>query len=325
MQYLKNPSTDAHYNMAFDEYCLQQLSSDAPLFCLWQNAPAVIVGQNQNVYTEVNLPYLRQHGIQLARRVTGGGAVYHDLQNLNFTFVSPLHDLDTDVSCLLDHIVQALQQLGVPATFSGRNDILVEEHKVGGTAKRVWHDRLMVHGTLMYDVDIPTLTEVLSTPQSKLTAKGIASVRSRVGNLRQWLPQCPNVQSFYHLLHKQLAGTDAELVLDVHQLHAINQLAVEKFATWQWNYGLSPLGTFTKQQHFACGTIEVRLCVEKGILTDIRFGGDFLGNYSPTPLIAALTGTRFEHDALLAVLRQQPVNRFFDQLTNDQFLQFILS
>lgn len=325
MQYLKNPSTDAHYNMAFDEYCLQQLSSDAPLFCLWQNAPAVIVGQNQNVYAEVNLPFLHQHGIRLARRVTGGGAVYHDLQNLNFTFVKQLHDLDTDVSGLLGHIVQALRQLGVPATFSGRNDILVEERKVGGTAKRVWHDRLMVHGTLMYDVDIPTLTEVLSTPQSKLTAKGIASVRSRVGNLRQWLPQCPDVHSFRHLLHEQLAGTDAEFILDDHQLHAIGQLSAEKFATWQWNYGLSPLGTFTKQQHFTCGTIEMQLRVEKGILTDISFGGDFLGNYSPAPLVAALIGTRFEHDALLMVLQQHPAGRFFDQLNDEQFLQFILS
>ncbi len=311
--------------MAFDEYCLQQLSSDAPLFYLWQNAPAVIVGQNQNVYAEVNLPYLEQHGIQLARRVTGGGAVYHDLQNLNFSFVSQLRDLDTDVSFLLDLVVQALRRLGVPATFSGRNDILVEGHKVGGTAKRVWHDRLMVHGTLMYDVDIPTLIEALGTPQSKLTAKGIASVRSRVGNLRQLLPQCPDVQSFRDLLHEQLAGADAEFILDDHQLHSIVQLAAQKFATWQWNYGLSPIGTFTKQQHFACGTIEVRLCIEKGILTAISFGGDFLGNYSPAPLAAALIGTRFEHDALLTVLQQNPVERFFDQLTNNQFLQFILS
>ena len=180
MRFLNNPSTDPWYNLSFDEYCLEQYPSDDRFFYLWRNRPSVIVGLNQNVYAEVNLDYLDAQGICLVRRSTGGGAVYHDLQNLNYTLVG------RGVSP--EPVVEALRRLGVPAELSGRNDIFVEGRKVSGYARRVWRDRELIHGTLMYDVDLDTLARALDVPGSKLAVKGVASVRSRVANLKEYLP-----------------------------------------------------------------------------------------------------------------------------------------
>ncbi|MBP5740417.1 MAG: lipoate--protein ligase family protein, partial [Bacteroidales bacterium] len=188
MRYLRNDSTDPHFNMAFDGFCLERLPLDEPVFFLWRNRPSVIIGLNQSAFSEVNMDYLKDHGIVLARRTTGGGAVYHDLQNLNYTIVGRSNDLERDYPGYLSLVVDALRELGVPAEVTGRNDIMVEGRKCSGFAKRVYKDRLMVHGTLMYNVDFEALTKALSVPGSKVEAAGIASVRSRVSNLKDYLP-----------------------------------------------------------------------------------------------------------------------------------------
>ena len=175
MRFLRNTCTNPYYNMAFDEYCLESLPIDEPVFYLWQNRPAVIVGYNQEVNTEVNLEYLKANDIALVRRVTGGGAVYHDLGNLNYTIVGRSEDLERDYPEYASLMMKALQTLGIPATLSGRNDILVGGKKVSGFAKRVCKNRLMVHGTLMFDVDLDKLTQVLNPSSTKLQSKGIAS------------------------------------------------------------------------------------------------------------------------------------------------------
>ena len=242
MRYLKNLHTDPYYNMAFDEYCLESLPIDEPVFYLWQNRPAVIVGFNQEVNTEVNLEYLKQKGIALVRRVTGGGAVYHDLGNLNYTIVGKSEDLERDYPEYASLMMKALQALGVPATLSGRNDILVNGKKVSGFAKRVSRNRLMVHGTLMYQVDVDVLTNVLNPSATKLQSKGIASVRSRVANLCDYLPEIQDIQTFSNRLEEILSChyADKEFKLSEENLADIQKLADEKFATWEWNYGRSP-------------------------------------------------------------------------------------
>jgi lipoate-protein ligase A len=196
MKSLSYPSTDPHLNMAMDEFVLEGLRLDEPVFALWQNAPSVIIGLSQNAFAEVNLPYLEEHGIALARRVTGGGAVYHDLGNLNYTIAGRSRDLERDYPAYVTMVADALRRLGVPAEVSGRNDILVEGRKCSGYAKRVWKDRLMIHGTLMYDVDLEVLTSALAVPGSKLSSAGVASVRSRVANLKEFLPDLPDIGAF---------------------------------------------------------------------------------------------------------------------------------
>ena len=202
---------------------------DDNVFYLWQNRPSVIIGHNQDAGQEVNLDYLRRNGIVLARRVTGGGAVYHDLQNLNYSIVGRKPDINV--------IVEALRSLGVPAELTGRNDIFVEGRKVSGFARSVFQQRELIHGTLMYDVDIDALTRALDTPQSKLNRKGVASVRSRVANLKDYLPGIENISQLQERLHSLLACGDQEIILGPEAYEAIEKRRIEKFAAPDWIYG----------------------------------------------------------------------------------------
>ena len=325
MRYLKNPSTNPYYNMAFDEYCLESLPIDEPVFFLWQNKPAVIVGYNQEVNTEVNLDYLKEKGIDLVRRVTGGGAVYHDLENLNYTIVGRSEDLERDYPEYAALMMKALQALGVPATLSGRNDILVDGKKVSGFAKRVCKNRLMVHGTLMYNVDVDVLTHVLNPSTTKLQSKGIASVRSRVTNLCNYLPELSDIQAFKNRLEEILSNnySDAEYKLSEADLANIQQLTDEKFATWEWNYGRSPKATLVHSARLACGTVEIHLTLAENRIASCRFGGDFLGNLPASDVEKALTGIPYEINEIRKCLSKLEISRYFDRVSADNLLEMM--
>lgn len=231
MNFYDLPSTNPWWNMAFDEWLLQN-GPDEPVFRLWRNEPSVIIGHNQVAAQEVNLEYLQQHGIKLARRVTGGGAVYHDLQNLNYSFAGHTGSVTPEV------FAEALRSLGVPAELSGRNDIFVEGRKISGYARSVWHDRELVHGTLMYNVDIDTLTEALNVEgSSKLNLKGVSSIRSRVTNVRDYLPQFASLDEVQEALHLYLKDKDGgELMLSPAEKALVDSVAATKFATPEWIY-----------------------------------------------------------------------------------------
>jgi len=237
MNFYDLPSTNPWWNMAFDEWLLQCGPSE-PVFRLWRNEPSVIIGHNQVAKQEVNLEYLRQNGIKLARRVTGGGAVYHDLQNLNYSFAGPIGTVSPDL------FAEALQSLGLPAELTGRNDIFVAGRKISGYARSVWHNRELVHGTLMYDVDIDTLTAALNVEgSSKLNLKGVASVRSRVTNVRDYLPQFASLDELQSALQEILKNTQnqkppSRLELTKDQLAEIDTLTSQKFASNDWIYKL---------------------------------------------------------------------------------------
>ena len=324
MKYLQNNSTDPHFNMAFDEFCLEQLKADEPVFYLWQNRPSVIIGLNQSAYAEVNLPYLQEKGIVLARRVTGGGAVYHDLQNLNYTITGRIRDLESDYPAYVETMAQALRSLGVPAELSGRNDILVDGRKCSGYAKRMYKDRLMIHGTLMFDVDIDTLTKALAVPGSKLSAAGVASVRSRVANLKDYLPQFPDIQAFKNALQELLAGDDEEIRLTPDQLARIEADAAAKFRTWEWNCGHSPAASFQVRKKVSCGTIEAAFSLKGGCIDGLRFSGDFLGNLPPDGIEKALQDCRYTREDILNVLRDAPVRACFDSLSPEELTDLLL-
>ena len=325
MRFLRNTCTNPYYNMAFDEYCLESLPIDEPVFYLWQNRPAVIVGFNQEVNTEVNLDYLKANDIALVRRVTGGGAVYHDLGNLNYTIVGRSEDLERDYPEYASLMMKALQALGIPATLSGRNDILVKGKKISGFAKRVSRNRLMVHGTLMYDVNLDNLTQVLNPSSTKLQSKGIASVRSRVANLHEYLPEIADIQSFSQRLEDILSCNhkDAEYKLSEDDLAHIQKLTEEKFATWEWNYGRSPKATLTHSARLACGTVEVHLTLKENRIASCRFGGDFLGNLPTSEVENALQGVVYEADAIGKCLSQMKISHYFDGVAADDLVKLM--
>lgn len=309
MKYLINNSTDPYFNLAFDEYCLENIPSEEPYFFLWRNRPAVIIGLNQNAYSEVNLDYLNSHGITLARRVTGGGAVYHDLQNMNYTIIgrnpSP------------QPMVDALRSLGVPAELTGRNDIFVEGRKVSGYARRVSHDQEIIHGTLMYDVDLDTLTHVLDTPGSKMQAKGIASVKSRVANLKEYLPQFKSLDELQGALQEILSAGDGQMPLSAEQVAEVRRQADEKFSTWDFIYGHSHEADFRCKAKLACGTVEADIRVDRGLIARLDFSGDFLFDTPAQELAAKMTGLRYAPAEVKAFLATQPVSTYFRGATLD--------
>lgn len=327
MRYIKNPNTDPYFNMAFDEYCLNSLTIDEPVFYLWQNRPSVIIGFNQEVNTEVNLEYLRQNDISLVRRVTGGGAVYHDLGNLNYTIVGRSEDLERDYPEYAGLMMKALQKLGVPATLSGRNDILVDGKKVSGFAKRVCKNRLMVHGTLMFDVNLEVLTQALCPPATKLQSKGIASVRSRVTNLCEHLPHIADIQAFSQKLEEILSCQyeDEEYKLSTENLSSIQQLADEKFSRWEWNYGHSPKATLTHSARLKCGTVEVHLTLTENRIATCRFGGDFLGNLPASEVESALKGVAYEANIIRECLLRLPIEQYFDGVKADELVKLMIA
>ncbi len=300
MKYVMNRCTDPHWNMAHDEFLLEGLREQ--VFCLWQNRPSVIIGLNQSPYAEVDLKYLESQGITLARRVTGGGAVYHDLGNLNYSIAGPMAGMEDAYGLM----AETLRSLGVNAERSGRNDILVEGRKCSGYAKRLSRDRMMIHGTLMWDVNLETLTRALAVPGSKLQAAGIASVRSRVANLKDYLPRFQDLKAFQAALQEKLAGSSPEVLLTKEQTNSIDQMADNKFRTWEWNFGRSPSATFAASRKFPCGTVQVEYTLRHGVFESLRFGGDFLGNRPAEELAAALIGSKPEQ------LRGMPVAEYFD-------------
>ncbi len=309
MKYLINNSTDPYFNLAFDEYCLENIPSEEPYFFLWRNRPAVIIGLNQNAYSEVNLDYLNSHGITLARRVTGGGAVYHDLQNMNYTIIgrnpSP------------QPMVDALRSLGVPAELTGRNDIFVEGRKVSGYARRVSHDQEIIHGTLMYDVDLDTLTHVLDTQGSKMQAKGISSVKSRVANLKEYLPQFKSLDELQAALQEILSAGDGQMPLSAEQVAEVRRQADEKFSTWDFIYGHSHEADFRCKAKLSCGTVEADIRVDRGLIARLDFSGDFLFDTPAQELAAKMTGLRYAPAEVKAFLATQPVSTYFRGATPD--------
>jgi len=309
--------------MSFDEYCLEQYPSNDVFFYLWRNRPSVIVGANQNVYTEVNLGYLEANDIRLARRVTGGGAVYHDLQNLNYTIVG------RDASP--EPVAQALRALGVPAELTGRNDIFVEGRKVSGYARRLWRDRQIIHGTLMYDVDLDTLARALDVPGSKLAVKGIASVRSRVANLKDYLPQFPSLDALQAALGEILAAGDGELPFEDARRAEVQALSDAKFSTWEWIYGQSRGADLVRRGRFACGTVEAHVSLDRGVLTALRFAGDFQGALPAEGLADRLAGLRYNRETLRKALNSHSglepespsVAAYFDGLSAQELLDLL--
>ena len=335
MRYLRNENTDPYVNMAFDEYALEQLPLDEPLFYLWQNRPAVIIGLNQDAHAEVDIKYLKEHDIALVRRVTGGGAVYHDLGNLNYTIVGRSADLNRDYPEYTRYMLQALQALGVRAELSGRNDILVNGRKVSGYAKRVYKDRLMVHGTLMYDVDLGILEKALNPPAEKLVANGIASVRSRVMNLRECMPQVKDIKDLKERLERYLSHdyANAEYMLTEEAKQAIEQAAKRKFATQEWIYGKrAPIArnsdkdaymSINRASRLTCGRVEIELEIRDGHIATCRFGGDFIGNLPITAMEQALCGVRHERQALRQRLIPIGVTDYLDGTDVDELLELL--
>lgn len=326
VRYLETGSTGPAYNLAFEEYVLTHRRDGAYLL-LWQNDNTIVVGRNQNTVQEIDRAFVEQHHIRVVRRGTGGGAVYHDMGNLNYSFITDAGDAERmAMERFTRPIVAALQGLGLQAEASGRNDILVEGRKVSGTAQRLTDGRILHHGTLLFDSRPEMVAGALRADPAKFRSKGAKSVRSRIGNIRDFLPEDMTLPAFWDYLKRQLAGDGlVQDALTAEELAAVRQLKAEKYDTWEWTYGRSPGFDMVNRDYFPGGRLEIGLSVSGGRLTAVQFYGDFLSITDTTPLAQALVGTDYREDAVAAVLAQHPLAAMFGGITGEELLRTIFN
>lgn len=320
--YLETGSTDPAYNLAFEEFVLKNRTHGDWLI-LWQNHNAVIIGRNQNALEEINRDFVTRHGIKVIRRNTGGGAVYHDLGNLNYSFITD--DEESSASRFTQPVVDALKKLGLDAESSGRNDILVSGKKVSGTAQFRHNGRILHHGTLLFDSDASMISGSLNPDPTKFQSKSVKSVRSRVGNIRENLAVDMTLNEFWNFLKSTLAQSILPTALSMDELKQIAALKAEKYDTWQWNYGSSPKYDTVLRRRFSGGLLEIHLCVKRGIMESVQIFGDFLATTALDDLIAALTGCSYQKDAISAVLQSFDLRSCLGGITEEELLDCILN
>lgn len=281
-------TTDPYYNLALEEYLFEREEED--VFILWQNAPTVVIGCNQNAFAELHIDECRRRGIRIARRKTGGGAVYHDLGNLNYSYIASGSTLD--FARFEAPIITALSRAGVAATASGRNDLLVDGRKFSGNAQHTKGGRTLHHGTLLFDTDLSTLAAVLAVDDEKLKANAVRSVSARVTNLKDYLPAGFTVEDLIALIAREMTAHYGATPATPPTCADIDALAA-KNASDAWLFPerdyLSRY-TYTKKKRFPFGTVALSLSMKNDRIEQARITGDFFGS-SPVSLVEqALSG-----------------------------------
>lgn len=328
MKIIETGSTDPRYNLAFEEYLFENLEShDDDLFLLWQNEPTIVVGRFQNTLEEVDAAYVKDHHIHVVRRISGGGAVYHDLGNLNYTFIVRTgRDHDFDFGRYTAPIIDILRNLGVNAAFTSRNDLTIEGKKFSGNAQYMRKGKLLHHGTLLFDSDLSVLAKTLRTSSDKFVSKGIKSIRSRVTNIRPYLSREMDIQDFKKAIIGHFPSTGVSLEKkdpEKEELEAISRLAREKYHSWEWNYGKSPDFTEKKSRRFDFGKIEVLLNVSEGNILNCKFYGDFFGNGNLGDIESRIAGTRYERAELAKILEHVHLGHYFKGIPKEEFLDLL--
>jgi lipoate-protein ligase A len=329
MKYVSNQEmTDPRINLAIEEYLLTAAPVKEPCLLFYINRPSVIIGKHQNTIEEINPRYVEEKEILVVRRLSGGGAVYHDLGNLNFSFISPDDGKSfANFKKFTEPVIRALHQMGVPAELSGRNDILVEGKKVSGNAQFAKQGRMISHGTLMFDVQLDEVVRALRVKEEKIVSKGIKSVRSRVTNLRGYLREDMTIQEFRErLLREIFAGESAipEYHLTEDDWRHIHQISNQRYRRWEWNFGESPAFNLQREKRYPFGLIDIRLQVgEQGIIEECKIFGDFFSPGEIGELEEALRGVRYAHASLADALQHMDLAHYFPDLKREDFLDLL--
>jgi len=318
--------TDPRINLAIEEYAVKYLDINETYLLFYINDPSIIIGKNQNTIEEINTEYVNRNGIHVVRRLSGGGAVYHDLGNLNFSFITKddgesFHNFRK----FTEPVVKALQNIGVNAELSGRNDLLAGGRKVSGNAQFSTKGRMFSHGTLMFNSEIENVVSALKVRKDKIESKGIKSIRSRVANISEFLEHKMTIEEFRTLLLNYIFNNEEIKTYDLTEedWKVIKQISEDRYKNWDWNYGKSPKFNYQHSHRFPVGHIDVRLEVHKGIIKNCKIYGDFFGVDDVKELEDSLIGTQYEKAALEEVFSNVDVKKYFGNISKEDFLNLL--
>lgn len=328
MIYLESYDTRSDFNLALEQYVFDRMPREESYFMLWQNSPSIIIGKYQNTLEEINAAYVRERGIRVTRRLSGGGAVYHDLGNINYTYiVDGSIDSQMNMAAFCEPLIRTLRSFGIQAELSGRNDITIEGKKFSGNAQYSREGRIMHHGTIMYDSDLSVLQEALKVSDDKIVSKGIKSVKSRVTNIREHMGQPVSLEEFWQILRKNMCmdGQVKSYEWSPADFQAVEVLRRDRYSTWEWNWGNSPSCTVKKQRRIeGCGSLQVYLEIQHGRLESCQFYGDFFGEGPSKELLMALQGCPLEYEALKYALASVDIRQCFYHLSKEQLIEILI-
>lgn len=322
-----NNITDPRINLALEEYCLRNLDVQHQYLLFYINEPSIIVGRNQNTFEEINHKYVQEKGIHVVRRISGGGSVYHDHGNLNFSFITKY-----DNNSILNFrkfttpVIKALRRMGIPAKLTGRSDIVAEGRKISGNAQYSTRKSMLSHGTLLFDSETDIVDKVLNVKIDKIESEGLKSVRSRVANICEYLESPIDMDTFKNNLLKIIFepyGGLQKYKLTEKGWANVYELSEEKYQTWEWNYGKSPKFNIQKIHRFDIGQIETRIDVEKGIIKCVKIYGDFHRYGNIGELEKKFAGKRYDVSEIRNVLNGIDLNHYFGQMPLDSFADYL--
>ena len=329
MIYYVSNTNDTAFNIALEEYCFKNLRDQDEIFLLWINEPSIIVGKYQNTIEEINTEYTREHGINVVRRISGGGAVYHDLNNLNYTIISNKDKGKEgfDFKEFSKPIIDTLAELGVKAEFTGRNDLEIDGQKFCGNAQAYIKDRVMHHGCLLFNVEFGALANALKVSKDKIESKGVKSVRARVTNILPHLKEPITVNEFAEKIlgyMKKHNPNMTEYHFSEEEIEKIKERAEYK-RSWEWNYGESPEYNISRSHRFPKGKIEIFANVINSKITSIKFYGDFFGkNEELTDIENLLVDVKYTPEDVKKALENVEINNYFAGFTLDEIVEAIV-
>jgi lipoate---protein ligase len=330
MQLIDNKGiTDPTINLALDEYCVRKLDFENKNYLLFYiNEPSIIIGKHQNTIEEINSEYVKKNNIHVVRRVSGGGAVYHDHGNLNFSFLTK-YDIKSihNFKKFTQPVIDTLHDMGINAELSGRNDIIVDGKKISGNAQFSNTKSMLSHGTLLFDSKLEDVVEALNVKVDKIESKGIKSVRSRVANIKDFLKEDITIEEFKERIVKKIFEEDPSSVYELsdEDWDKVMNLSGEKYRSWDWNYGRSPEFNMQKVNRFEFGQVDLRLQVKDGIISDIKIFGDFLAHGELKEIEGILLNARYEEHELKRILDQVDMQHYFGPITSMDFAKFMIN
>jgi lipoate-protein ligase A len=325
-----NHITDATLNLALEEWAVRNLDLENEDYLLFYiNRNAIIIGKHQNTIEEINSEYVKKKNIQVVRRISGGGTVYHDDGNLNFSFLTKFSPESIHNFKKFTHpVIKTLNELGVKAELNGRNDITVDGRKISGNAQFSNTKAMFSHGTVLFDSNLDDVVEALNVKIDKIESKGIKSIRSRVGNISEYLTQKMNIFDFRQKLIESIFGSSENYPvynLRDSQWKEVYDLANSKYRNWDWNYGRSPEFNIQKVKRFDFGQIDARIDVKDGVIQNIKIYGDFLAHGDTIDIESKLIGKKYREDEMCEALEGLDLKHHLGDISKEGFVKFLLA